>query len=91
MGILQAILQVMLWGAGPVGYCPKVLKGIISAGYYTCCLLSVLFLDVLFLDPYSWIFCLLLIGCFVLGHCAYCLLGVLFLDIVLVPYWAFCS
>ena len=28
VGMLQAILQVMLQGAGPVGYCLKVLKGV---------------------------------------------------------------
>ena len=40
-----------------MGYCPKVLKGIISARYYARCLVGVLFLD-----PRSWILCLLLIG-----------------------------
>jgi hypothetical protein len=34
--MLQAVLQVMLQGAGPVGYYLKVLKGVVSAGYYTC-------------------------------------------------------
>ena len=31
--MLQAMLQIMLQGAGPVGYCPKVLKGVASARY----------------------------------------------------------
>jgi hypothetical protein len=48
VGILQAILQAMLQGAGPVGYCLKVLKGIISAG---CC--ARYLVGVLFLDPRS--------------------------------------
>jgi hypothetical protein len=28
VGMLQAILQATLQGAGPVGYCPKVLRGL---------------------------------------------------------------
>jgi hypothetical protein len=81
--MLQAILQVMLQGAGAVGYCPKVLKGIISARCYTCCLRGVLFLGVLFLDPRSWVLCLLLVGRFVPGSS--------FLGVVLAACWAFCS
>ena len=65
MGILQAILQAMLQGPGPVGYCLKVLKGIISAGCCARCLVGVCswilapgycgycFVCVLFLDPRS--------------------------------------
>jgi hypothetical protein len=34
MGMLRAILQAMLQGTGLIGYCLKVLKGIISTGYY---------------------------------------------------------
>jgi hypothetical protein len=49
VGMLQAILRVMLQGARPVGYCPKVLKGIISTGCCACYLRGVLFLD-----PRSW-------------------------------------
>jgi energy-converting hydrogenase Eha subunit G len=89
VGILQAILQAMLQGAGPVGYCLKVLKGVISAGCCARCLVGVLFLD-----PRSWVLYLLLAGRFgrfiplggrfswflVPGYCACCLLGVLFLD-----------
>jgi hypothetical protein len=32
--MLQAILQAMLQGAGPVGYCPKVLKGVLLTGSF---------------------------------------------------------
>jgi hypothetical protein len=60
VGILQAILQAMLRGAGPVGYCLKVLEGIISAGYCARYLVGVLFLD-----PRSLILYLLLVGRFV--------------------------
>ena len=65
MGILQAILQAMLQEAGPVGYCLNVLKGIISAGCCARCLLGVLFLGVLFLDPRSLVLYLLLVGRFI--------------------------
>ncbi len=34
VGMLQAILQAMLQGAGPVGCCPKVLRGILLAGRF---------------------------------------------------------
>jgi hypothetical protein len=60
VGILQALLQTMLQGAGPIGYCLKVLKGIISAGCCARCLVGVLFLD-----PRSLILYLLLVGHFV--------------------------
>ncbi|PMD15274.1 hypothetical protein NA56DRAFT_349943 [Hyaloscypha hepaticicola] len=65
VGILQAILQAMLQEAGPVGYCLNVLKGIISAGCCARCLLGVLFLGVLFLDPRSLVLYLLLVGRFI--------------------------
>jgi hypothetical protein len=78
VGILQAILQAMLQGAGPVVYYLKVLKGIISAGCCARCLVGVLFLD-----PRSWILWLLLRGRFVPGSS--------FLDIVVTASWAFCS
>jgi hypothetical protein len=42
--ILQAILQVTLQGAWPIGYSPKVLKGVVSIGCCACCLRGVLFL-----------------------------------------------
>ena len=81
VGMLQAILQVMLQGAGPVGYYLKVLKGAVSAGYYTyraffywVLVLGSSFLDVLFLG-------VLFLGVLFLGvscswssgpgHCAY--------------------
>jgi hypothetical protein len=83
VGILQAILQAMLQGAGPVGYCLKVLKGIISAG---CC--ARYLVGVLFLDPRSWILWLLLCGRFVPGRF---IPGSSFLDIILAACWAFCS
>jgi hypothetical protein len=78
VGILQAILQAMLRGAGPGGYCLQVLKGVLLAGHFVpgrwflvpgycaCCLRGVLFLGVLFLVP---------------GCCACYLRGVLFLGI----------
>jgi hypothetical protein len=34
--MLQAIFQVMLQGAWPVGYSLKVLKGVVSARYCAC-------------------------------------------------------
>jgi hypothetical protein len=34
--MLQAILQVMLQGAGPVGYYLRVVKGVVSAGCCAC-------------------------------------------------------
>jgi hypothetical protein len=34
VGILQAILQVILQGAGPIGYRPKVLKGVLLIGHF---------------------------------------------------------
>ena len=83
VGILQAILQAMLWGAGPVGYCLKVLKGVISAGCYARCLLGVLFLA-----PRSWILYLLLARLFILGRFVP---GSSFLGVMLVACWAFCS
>jgi hypothetical protein len=69
--MLQAVLQVMLQGAGPVGYYLKVLKGVVSAGYYTyrafwswVLVLESSFLDVLFLG----VSCSWSSGP---GHCAY--------------------
>jgi hypothetical protein len=50
VGMVQAMLQIMLQGAGPVGCCPKVLKGVVSAGCYAYrafCLQGVLLLGVL--------------------------------------------
>jgi len=76
--MLQAILQAILQGAAPVGYCLKVLKGIISARCCARCLVGVLFLD-----PRSWALCLLLGGRFVPGSS--------FLGIMLAAWWAFCS
>ena len=83
MGILQAILQAMLQGAGPVGYCLKLLKGIISAG---CC--ARYLVGVLFLDPRSLVLYLLLHGRFVprSGYCTCCLLA--FCSWVIVPFLA---
>ena len=49
MGILQAILQVMLQGAGPVVYYLKVLKAVVSAGCY-----AYRAFGVLLLGPRSW-------------------------------------
>jgi hypothetical protein len=70
--ILQAMLQGILQGSGPVGYCPKVPKAVLLLGVV---LLGVLFLDprfwavlllgVLFLDPLSWVLYLLLAGRFI--------------------------
>jgi hypothetical protein len=69
--MLQAILQAILQGAAPVGYCLKVLKGIISARCCARCLVGVLFLD-----PRSWALCLLLGGRFVPEYyTCYLLLG----------------
>jgi len=50
VGMLQAILQVMLQGAGPIGYYLKVLKGC-----FVCWVLCSK--SVLFLGPRSWVFC----------------------------------
>ena len=36
VGMLQAILQAMLQGAGPVGCCPKVLRGVLLIGRSAC-------------------------------------------------------
>ena len=70
MGILQAILQAMLRGAGPGGYCLKVLAGrfvprrwFLVPGYCACYLMGVLSL---------------VPGCY-----ACCLRGVLFLDVAI--------
>jgi len=61
-GNATAILQVMLQGAGLVDYYSKVLKGVLLTGRYVPrsrilvpgpLFLSVLFLDILFLNPRS--------------------------------------
>jgi hypothetical protein len=57
--MLQAILQAMLQGAGPVGHYPKLLKGVLLTGRFVTrssflvfksSSLSILFLNVLFLS-----------------------------------------
>ena len=88
VGILQAILQARLQGVGPVGYCPKVLKGVIFAGCCARCLLGVLFQGVLFLAPRSWVLCLLLARLFILGRFVP---GSSFLGVVLAACQAFYS
>ena len=65
--ILQAMLQGILQGAGPVG-CYKVLTGRFVTG--SC--FGRFVLGVLFLDPRSWIL--------IPGSCACCFAGRLFLD-----------
>jgi hypothetical protein len=64
-GMLQAILQVMLRGAGLVGFYSKVLEGVLLTGRFVPrswilvtggLFLSVLFLDIFFLDFRSWTF-----------------------------------
>jgi hypothetical protein len=84
VGMLQAILQAMLQGAAPVCYCPKALKGIVSAGCFTCrmfcswssfldpCLWTFLFLDVLFLDPRSSFLGVLFLSVLVLDPDSWC-------------------
>jgi hypothetical protein len=64
---LQAMLQGILQGAGPVGCYYKVLTGRVVKREFKACWPSfwgVLFLDVLLLDPRSWI---LVPGVFVPG------------------------
>ena len=69
---LQAMLQGILQGAGPVGCYYKVLTGRVVKREFKACwpsfrgvlFLDVLFLDVLLLDPRSWI---LVPGVFVPG------------------------
>ena len=59
---LQAMLQGILQGAGPVGYCYKVLTGRAGPRFWAflgrfapkSSFLGVLLLDILFLDPRSW-------------------------------------
>jgi hypothetical protein len=75
VGILQAILQVMLQGAGPVSYCPKVLKGVLLTERFVpgssfldivlvaCWAFCSWLLAFLFLDPRS------VPGIGVRGHC----------------------
>ena len=80
----RATLQAMLRGAGPVGYCLKVLKGILLAGRFVprhwflvpgccaCCLRGVLFLGVAITGTGSIGSPRQLApGVLVLGHCGY--------------------
>jgi hypothetical protein len=71
VGMLQAILQVILQGAGPVGYCPKVLKGVLLIGRFVPRYCAYCLGGVLFLDPRSWVLCLRLAGRFLPGRCDY--------------------
>ena len=70
-----------------------MLKGVISAGCCARCLVGVLFLDVLFLAPRSWVLCLLLAGRFIPGRFipGRFVPGSSFLGVVLAACWAFCS
>ena len=76
---LQAMLQGILQGAGPVGCYHKVLTGCVIEREFRAC--WPLFLGVLFLDVLFWILFWRFMGYF-LGFLSL-LLGVLFLDSVI--------
>jgi hypothetical protein len=71
--LLQAMLQGILEGEGPVGHYLKVLKGVlliersVAGSSFLVPRFWAFVLGVLFLNPRSWVFILLLAGRFVLG------------------------